>query len=77
MPAIEASRFPRRLRDVMAGKGLRVSECRESIILPDKFKARRLVNIERQSGIELKRLLDRSSDVSEPESGTNAAVVME
>jgi hypothetical protein len=61
----------------MAGKGLRVSECRESIILPDKFKARRLVNIERQSGIELKRLLDRSSDVSEPESGTNAAVVME
>jgi hypothetical protein len=76
MPARDERRLPRRLSEVMAGKGVRVSECRESIMLPDKFKARRLVKIERLSGIAVNKLLERSSEVNDPASGTNADAEM-
>ena len=74
IPAMEASRFPRRLRDVIAGNGLRVREWSESIMFPERLSARRLVSMERLSGIETKRLCDRSSDVKDPESGTRAVI---
>ena len=56
----------------MAGSGFRVKEWRESIMLPDRFKARKLDNVDSDSGIDLNRLQERSSDDSEFASGTRA-----
>lgn len=77
IPAIEDNLLERRLSDVMAGRGLLVSECNESIMLPERFKARRLLKIERDSGTAERRLLDRSREVSEPARGNNAVVEIE
>jgi hypothetical protein len=47
---------------VMAGKGLRVKECKLSIMQLDRFRARKQDNVDRLSGISVKRLADKSSD---------------
>ena len=73
IPASEDNRFPRRFNAVMAGRGHLVRECRESIIFPERFNARRLVSMARDSGIDANKLLDRSRDVRDPDTGTNAA----
>jgi len=62
MPASDKSRFERRLRTVIAGKGFLESECRLLIMQFDRFNARRLVSELRLSGISLNKLSDRSSE---------------
>ena len=69
MPAIDCRRLPRRLRAVIAGKGLRVNECNESIMQDAKFRARKAVRFAKLSGIWVKRLEERSSECSVFESG--------
>jgi hypothetical protein len=64
MPAREINRLERRLRVVMAGKGLRVKECKLSIMQLDRFNARKQDSVDRLSGISVNRLADKSSDCS-------------
>jgi hypothetical protein len=47
---------------VIAGKGLRVKECKLSIMQFERLSARKQDNVERLSGISVKRFADRSSD---------------
>jgi len=61
-PAIDIKRFDRRFRAVMAGRGFRVREWRESIIQFERLRARRAVREARQSGICAKRLEERSRE---------------
>jgi len=53
----------------MAGKGLRRSECKESIMQWERFKALRAVKVARLSGICVNRFVDKSSDQSVSERG--------
>ena len=53
----------RRLSAVMAGRGLRVSECSESIMQCDRLSARRAVRVDTLSGICVKRLVDKSREL--------------
>ena len=46
----------------MAGRGLRVSECSESIMQCERLSARRAVRVATLSGICVKRLVDKSSE---------------
>lgn len=62
MPASEDKRFPRKFKAVIAGSGLRASDRRESIMQPDKFKARRATRLARQSGTSARWLADKSRD---------------
>lgn len=62
IPAKEDKRFDRRLRVVIAGKGLRPKDWSPSIIQFDRLSARKHVKVAKLSGISLKRLAERSSD---------------
>jgi hypothetical protein len=62
MPAIEIKRFDRKFSAVIAGSGLRVRECNESIMQFERFKARNAVSDARQSGISEKRFADKSNE---------------
>ncbi len=62
MPAMEVSRFARRLSAVMAGSGFLTSECRDSIMQLERFRALKAVKVARQSGTSAKRLEDRSRE---------------
>jgi hypothetical protein len=65
------------LNAVIAGSGVRVKECRESIELLARLRARRLDRMLIASGTVEKRFEERSNDVSDPASGANADVVMD
>jgi hypothetical protein len=56
------SRFDRRFKAVMAGRGFRVNEWSESIMQCDRFSALNAVSEARQSGIWEKRFDDRSKE---------------
>lgn len=77
IPARDESRFDRRFRVVIAGKGLRTSECKLSIMQLDKLSARRFVSEARLSGISVNRFKDRSRDKSVPDSGARLCAVIE
>jgi hypothetical protein len=62
MPAIDARRFDLKFKAVMAGSGLRVKECKESIIQLERLRARNAVSDARQSGICEKRFADKSNE---------------
>lgn len=62
MPASERSRLPRRLRAVMAGRGLRNKECKDSIMQWERLRARSATNDAKLSGTSAKRFDERSRD---------------
>lgn len=77
IPARDERRLALRLNAVIAGSGVRVKECRESIELLARLRARRLDRMLIASGTVEKRFEERSNDVSDPASGANADVVMD
>ena len=62
MPARDWSLLARKLRDVIAGSGLRVSEWSESIMQFERFNARKAVSVATLSGTWLKRFDDKSKE---------------
>jgi hypothetical protein len=59
---MDMSRFDRKFRAVMAGRGFRVSEWRESIMQFERFRARNAVSDAKQSGIWANKFEDRSRE---------------
>ena len=62
MPAIDTRRLDRKFRAVIAGNGLRVRECKESIIQFERFNALSAVSDAKQSGICESRFEDKSKE---------------
>ena len=76
MPAREMRRLERRLRAVIAGRGLRVRECKESIMQLERLSARSAVSDAKESGICENKLADKSSELSVLANGTKPAAPM-
>lgn len=76
IPANERRRFPRRLRAVMAGRGLRDKECKDSIMQCERFNARKATKDAKLSGTSVKRFDDRSKDCNVFATGARLAVVI-